>query len=75
MALLFFFFWPPSLFFLFFAQKLSLSILFRLSLQTLSRYLFWYLTKARLAHATTMKAAANPAPIPSWPHAVAPSML
>ena len=38
-------------------------------------YLFWCLTKAKLAQATTTNPAANPAPIPSWPHAVAPSPI
>ena len=38
-------------------------------------YLFWCLTNARLAHATTMNPAANPAPIPSCPHTVAPSPM
>jgi len=33
-------------------------------------HLFWCLTNARLAHATTIKPAAKPAPMPNCPHAV-----
>ena len=54
----------------------SLSLLLSLAPSlSLLLYLFWCLTNARLAHATTMNPAANPAPIPSCPHAVAPSPM
>lgn len=60
--------------FLFFSSLSFLSLPLSLPRSTPPRstsiYLFWCLTNAKLAHATTTNPAAKPEPIASWPHAV-----